>query len=65
MRVSVDADWCETGGQCARTAPEVFRVGPKGVSTVICVEPSAELRERVHEAARRCPAQAIMVADGD
>jgi ferredoxin len=59
MRVVVDYDLCESNALCMAAAPEVFEVRDDDFLYVLQDEPSEELRERVEEAVRRCPKQAI------
>jgi ferredoxin len=63
MRVVVDRDRCEGYGRCAETAPEVFELRDDGQSHVLLAHPGEELRARVERAARRCPRQAITLAE--
>jgi ferredoxin len=62
MRVIVDFDVCESNGLCEESAPEVFHLGDDDYLYVLEEHPAENQRERVEEAARRCPKQAITVA---
>jgi ferredoxin len=44
-------------------APEVFEVRDDDFLYILQEEPGEELREKVEEAARRCPKQAITLED--
>jgi ferredoxin len=44
-------------------APEVFEVRDDDFLYVLQEEPAEDLRDKVEEAARRCPKQAITVED--
>ena len=46
---------------CMAAAPEVFEVRDDDFLYVLQDEPSEELRDKVEEAARRCPKQAITI----
>lgn len=61
MRVVVDFDLCESNAVCMGIAPEVFEVRDDDFLYVLQEEPPEELREKVEEAARRCPKQAITI----
>ncbi len=61
MRIVVDFDLCESNALCMAAAPEVFEVRDDDFLYVLQEEPSEELREKVVEAARRCPKQAITI----
>lgn len=61
MRVVVDMLMCVGNAHCMVAAPEVFEVQEDGSLTLLQEHPSDELRERVEDAARLCPAQAIAI----
>ena len=61
MRVVVDYDLCESNALCMAAAPEVFEVRDDDFLYVLMDEPPEELRDKVAEAARRCPKQAITI----
>ncbi|MCY9782391.1 ferredoxin [Nocardiopsis sp. EMB25] len=63
MRVEVDFDQCESNALCMGAAPEVFEVRDDDYLYLLTEEPSAELHEKVREAARLCPKQAITVKE--
>ncbi len=61
MKVVVNYDLCESNAVCMGIVPEVFEVRDDDLLYVLQEEPGEEFRERVEEAARRCPKQAISV----
>ena len=63
MRVVVDYDLCESNALCMVAAPEVFEVRDDDFLYVLDEHPPEELRPKVEEAVRRCPKQAIAIAD--
>ena len=63
MRVVVDFDLCESNAVCMAVAPEVFEVRDDDFLYVLDETPPDDLRAKVDEAVRRCPKQAIAVAD--
>ena len=62
MKIVVDYDLCEANALCMEAAPEVFRVEEDDTLTVLIPEPGEELRQKVEEAVRLCPRQAITLA---
>jgi ferredoxin len=63
MKVVVDYNLCEANGLCMDSAPEVFRLDDSDDLYVLDEHPGEELREKVVEAARRCPKQAITLVE--
>ncbi len=63
MKVVVNYDLCESNAVCMGIAPEVFEVRDDDYLYVLQEEPPEELRDKVEEAARRCPKQAISIED--
>lgn len=61
MRVVVDFDLCESNAVCMSVAPEVFEVRDDDFLYVLDETPPEELRQKVTEAAQRCPKQAITI----
>ena len=61
-KVHVDMNLCQSHGECAYVAPEIFELGD---DDVLQWEPEvdASLREKAEEAADACPMQAIRVED--
>ena len=56
-RIAIDESACSAHGDCAAIAPQVFRVDD--IATVIGDGPD----DLVREAARACPAAAILLLD--
>jgi ferredoxin len=63
MRIAVNFDLCESNALCAGVAPEVFEVREDDFLYVLNENPGEELRERVEEAVRLCPKQAITIEE--
>jgi ferredoxin len=63
VRVIVDFDLCESNAVCMAIAPEVFEVRDDDFLYLLMDEPPEELRDKVAEAVRRCPKQAIRLED--
>jgi len=63
MKVVVDPDLCEGHGKCEAAAPEVFELGDDDLSRVLIDDVPEELRQKVENAIRLCPRQAIHWAD--
>jgi ferredoxin len=63
MRIVVDYDVCESNALCMAAAPEVFEVRDDDNLYVLDETPGEELRAKVEEAVRRCPKQAITIAE--
>ena len=61
MKIVVDYDLCESNAVCMGIAPEVFEVRDDDFLYVLDEEPGEALRDKVDEAARRCPKQAITI----
>ncbi len=64
MRIVVDYDLCESNAICMGIAPEVFEVRDDDFLYLLTETPGEELRAKVDEAVRRCPKQAISIAEG-
>ena len=62
-KVVVDFDLCESNANCMAVAPEVFEVRDDNFLYVLQENPPDNLREKVEEAVRVCPKQAISIAD--
>jgi ferredoxin len=61
-KVRVDMNLCQSHGECAYVAPEIFELGDDDVlQWKEEVDPS--LREKAEEAADACPMQAIRIED--
>jgi ferredoxin len=63
MRVIVDFDLCESNAVCMGIAPEIFEVRDDDFLYVLNETPPESERAKVEEAVRRCPKQAISIAD--
>ena len=63
MKVVVDYDLCESNALCMAAAPEVFEVRDDDFLYVLDENPPEALRGKVEEAVRRCPKQAISIAE--
>jgi len=63
MRVVVDFDLCESNAVCMGILPEVFEVRDDDFLYVLDETPSEDLRPKLEEAVRRCPKQAISIAE--
>ena len=62
-RVVVDFDLCESNARCMEAAPVVCEVRDDDFLYVLDATPPDSLRDKVDEAARRCPKAAITVVD--
>ncbi len=62
MKVDVDMNLCQSHGECAFVAPEVFELGEDDV-LVWKEEVGEELRAKVEEAVDVCPMMAIKISD--
>ena len=63
MRVVVDRELCESNGVCAGLVPEVFELGDDDRLRVSPEPLTASVLARVEHAVRRCPKQALSLAD--
>jgi ferredoxin len=63
MKVVVDFDLCEANAVCMDNAPEVFRVEEDDTLTILQENPPDALREKVENAVRLCPKQAISLVE--
>jgi ferredoxin len=63
VRIVVDFDLCESNAICMGIAPEVFEVRDDDFLYVLDENPPEELRPKIEEAVRRCPKQAISIAE--
>lgn len=64
MLIELDEDACCGAGQCVLAAPNVFSQRDEdGIVSLLVDTPSASDRPAVEEAAYRCPANVIHVAD--
>jgi ferredoxin len=63
MRVVVDYDLCESNALCMGILPQVFEVRDDDLLYVLDEHPPEELREKVMEAVRTCPKNAISLQE--
>jgi len=63
MRVVVDLNQCEANGLCMGVAPEVFDLTDDDELILLQEHPDEAERERVEEAVRQCPRQAISIEE--
>lgn len=63
MRVVVDFNQCESNALCMAAAPEVFYLDDDDELHVLLDHPGEELREKVEQAVRTCPKQAISIRE--
>ena len=60
-KVVVDFDLCESNAICMGIVPEVFEVRDDNFLYVLQENPPDGLREKVDQAVRQCPKQAISI----
>ncbi|HWF16301.1 MAG TPA: ferredoxin [Acidimicrobiales bacterium] len=63
MRVVVDFEQCESNALCMGILPEVFEVREDDLLYVLNDNPPEELRDKLMEAVRACPKNAISIED--
>ena len=63
VKVVVDFDRCASNAVCMSILPEIFEVRDDGYLYVLEEHPSESLRERLEEAVRSCPTQAISISE--
>ncbi len=63
MKIKVDYDLCEATAICMQQAPEVFKVDEDDNLHILDESPGPELREKVENAVRLCPRQALSLED--
>ena len=63
MRVVVDFDRCQSNAVCMGILPQVFEVGEDDVLQILDEHPPEELRDKVEQAVRMCPKQALSVLE--
>ncbi len=59
VRVEVDYNLCESNAICEALAPEVFEVRDDDVMYIIAPNPPEGTEDRVRQAVRDCPKQAL------
>ena len=64
MKVVLDADLCDSHGDCVVAAPEIFDLGDDDEAAKLLIStPGAELQDKAREAADACPVQAITIEE--
>ena len=63
MKIVVDYDLCEGNAMCMKLCPEVFEVRDDDRTHLLIERPAEDLRAKVEAAVRRCPRQALSLAD--
>ena len=63
MRVVVDMSQCESNALCMGIAPDIFLLDDDDNLTVLNETPDESARDRVLEAVRVCPKQAISIEE--
>ncbi len=63
MKVVVDFDRCDSNAVCMSLLPEIFEVRDDGFLYVLNEHPPDSMREKLEEAVRSCPTQAISIAE--
>ncbi len=63
MKIKVDYDLCEANAICMQQAPEVFKVDEEDNLHILDESPGPELQEKVENAVRLCPRQALSLED--
>jgi len=63
MRVVVNMSQCESNALCTGVAPDIFQLGDDDILTVLNETPDESDRDRVLEAVRMCPKQAISIEE--
>jgi ferredoxin len=63
MRVVVNMDLCESNALCQGVAPDIFEVDDDDNLIVLDETPDESARERLLEAVRICPKQAISIEE--
>ncbi len=63
MRVVVDMSQCESNALCVGVAPDIFELDDDDNLTVLDETPAESARDRILEAVRMCPKQAISIEE--
>ncbi len=63
LKVVVDWDLCESNALCVEACPEVFRVDDDDNLQILIESPDASLLDKLREAERVCPRQAIQIVE--
>lgn len=59
LEIRIDGSRCMGSGNCAFWAPGTFDLGDDGIAVVL--DPSGDAEDRIVNAAKGCPTQAIFV----
>ena len=65
MTKKIEVDWglCESNGVCMGIIPEVFRLEDDDTLTVLQEDVTPDNEEKVRDAVRQCPRQAISITE--
>ncbi len=63
MKIIVDYDLCEANAVCMSKAPDVFKVDDEDNLHILIENPPEGLRDKVEEAVRLCPRQALSLSE--
>ncbi len=63
MRIVVDFALCESNAVCMQIAPDIFEVRDDDFLYILNETPDETDRAKVQECVRRCPKQAISIAE--
>jgi ferredoxin len=63
VKVVIDYDLCESNAVCMGIAPDIFEVRDDDNLYILNERPDEGRRPDVEEAVRRCPKQAISIAE--
>ena len=63
MKIEVNYDLCEANAICMGIAPEVFEVRDDDNLYILDENPGEEMRDKMEEAVRRRPKQAISISE--
>jgi ferredoxin len=62
VKVVVDFDRCASNAVCMSILPEVFEVRDDGFLYILEESPPETMRDKLEEAVRSCPTQAISIS---
>jgi ferredoxin len=62
VKVVVDFDRCASNAVCMSILPEVFEVRDDGFLYILEESPPEAMRDKLEEAVRSCPTQAISIS---
>jgi ferredoxin len=63
MKIEIDLGLCQGHGQCVESAPEVFEIRDDGYAYLLVDAVRESERANVLDAAKRCPAEAILISE--